>query len=133
MTLFRPSRNLTTVTAIAVACAWSALASLAAGQAPDNARWVTAWSTSQQVLSESRMTNATVRMIARTTIPGDAVRIRLDSGYGTDPVTIARAYVGQRVRGALLAAGSNRPLTFGGAATVVIPPGGTVWSDPVAL
>src|SRR5262245_24130335 len=134
MTLFRPPRNLTTVAAqVAVVCIWSACASLAAGQAPDSARWVTAWSTSQQVLGESRMTNATVRMIARTTIPGDAVRIRLDSGYGTEPVTIARAYVGHRIRGALLAAGSNRPLTFGGAATVVIPPGGTVWSDPVAL
>jgi len=30
-----------------------------------NARWLTAWSTSQQVLGEARVTNATVRMIAR--------------------------------------------------------------------
>ena len=96
-------------------------------------RWVTAWSTSQQVLGEDRISNATVRMIARVTIPGDAVRIRLDNAYGTEPVSIGRAFVGQRVRGAALAAGSNRPVTFGGASEAVIAPGATVWSDPVSL
>ncbi len=107
--------------------------SLVFGQASNGAAWFTAWSTSQQALGEARITNATIRMIARTTIPGDAVRIRLDGAYGTEPVTIARAYVGHRVRGAALAAGSNRPLTFGGAGSVVVPGGGTVWSDPVPL
>ena len=72
-------------------------------------------------------------MIARVTIPGDAVRIRLDNAYGTEPVSIGRAFVGQRVRGAALAAGSNRPVTFGGASEAVIAPGATVWSDPVSL
>jgi lysophospholipase L1-like esterase len=104
----------------------------ASGQTSD-APWVTAWATSQQALGDARITDATIRMIARVTIPGDAVRIRLDNAYGSEPVTIARAYVGQRVRGALLAAGSNRPVTFRGVATVVIPAGGTIWSDPVPL
>ncbi len=103
------------------------------GQATNATPWVTAWSTSQQGLGEAPITNATVRMIARTTIPGDAVRIRLDNAFGTEPVTIAHAYVGHRVRGAVLAAGSNRRLTFGGAAAAVIPGGGTIWSDPVPL
>jgi len=98
-----------------------------------NARWVTAWSTSQQALGEDRITNATVRMIARVTTPGDAVRVRLDNAYGTEPVTIGRAYVGHRVRGAALAAGSNRPITFSGAPETIVPAGGTVWSDPVPM
>ena len=98
-----------------------------------NARWITAWSTSQQTLGEDRITNATLRMIARVTTPGDAVRVRLDNAYGTEPVAIGRAFVGQRVRGAALAAGSNRPLTFGGASETTLPPGGTVWSDPVSI
>ena len=102
------------------------------GQAP-GASWVTAWSTSQQVLADSRVTNATVRMIVRVTVPGDAVRIRLDNAFGQEPVTIGRAFVGYRVRGPLLAAGSNRPLTFNGAPGAVVPPGGTVSSDPVRL
>jgi len=109
---------------------WAALP--ASAQQP-NTRWVTAWSTSQQVLGEDRISNATIRMIARVTTPGDAVRVRLDNAYGTEPVTIGRAFVGYRVRGAALAAGSNRPLTFSGASEAVIPAAGTVWSDPVSL
>ncbi len=54
-------------------------------------------------------------MIARVTIPGDAVRVRLDNTFGVEPVTIGRAYVGLRIQGAALAAGSNRPLSFNGA------------------
>jgi lysophospholipase L1-like esterase len=104
----------------------------ASGQ-QSTARWVTAWSTSQQVLGDDRISNATVRLIARVTTPGDAVRIRLDNAYGTEPVSIGHAFVGHRVRGAALAAGSNRPITFGGSQETVLPAGGTVWSDPVSL
>jgi lysophospholipase L1-like esterase len=103
------------------------------GRAAGAGTWVTAWATSQQALAETAVTNATVRLIARVTIPGDAVRIRLDNGFGQDPVKIGRAFVGLRVQGPLLAAGSNQPLTFGQSAEVTLPPGGTVWSDPVPL
>ena len=106
---------------------------LALQQRPGSARWVTAWSTSHQALGESRLTNASVRMIARVTSPGEAVRIRLDNTYGTNPLTIGTAYLGQRMRGATLAPGSNRRLSFDGAASVIVPPGGSVLSDPVPM
>ncbi len=51
--------------------------------------WVTAWATSHQAVSSDAITNATVRMIARVTIPGDAVRIRLDNTFGTEPLIVA--------------------------------------------
>jgi lysophospholipase L1-like esterase len=79
------------------------------------------------------VTNATVRMIARVTIGGDAVRIRLDNTYGTGPLTIGSAYVGLRVQGAALAAGSNRQVRFDKNRAVTIPAGGSVQSDPVAI
>ncbi len=44
-----------------------------------NDTWVTAWGTSQQALGETKITNATVRMIARVTIPGESVKVRLVS------------------------------------------------------
>jgi hypothetical protein len=94
---------------------------------------VTGWGASQQALSDTQITNATVRMIARVTIPGDSVRIRLDNTFGAEPVTIGRSYIGHRVQGAALAAGSNRPLRFAGAPAVTIPAGGSTWSDPVRL
>ena len=103
------------------------------GGASSAGTWVTAWATSQQALAETGITNATVRLIARVTIPGDAVRIRLDNSSSQDSVKIGRAFVGARVQGALLAAGSNKPITFGQSAEVTLPPGGTVLSDPVPL
>jgi lysophospholipase L1-like esterase len=108
----------------------------AAGRAPARpgaAAWVTAWGTSQQALSDVQITNATVRMIARVTIPGDNIRIRLDNTFGTDPVTIGRAYVGYRIQGAAVAAGSGRRVTFSGTPELTIPAGGTAWSDPIPL
>ena len=96
-------------------------------------QWVTAWGTSQHALGDAAITNATVRMIARVTIPGNTVRVRLDNAYGTAPVTIGHASVGQRIQGAALAPGSNRALTFNGTAQAVIPAGGTLVSDAVPL
>lgn len=121
-------RRMATATALAAVAAWAGPA--ARGQ---SAPWVTAWATSQQALGESTITNASVRLLARVTIPGEAVRLRFDNTFGREPVIIGRAFVGHRVRGAQVAAGSNRPVLFGGATQVSIAPGATVWSDPVAL
>jgi lysophospholipase L1-like esterase len=104
-----------------------------ARQRPPSERWITAWGSSQNGLGMTAVTNATVRMIARVTIGGDAVRIRLDNTYGTSPLTIGGAYVGQRVQGAALAAASNRQVRFNQSRTVTIPAGGSVQSDPVAI
>ena len=97
------------------------------------ARWMTAWATSQQGLGTGAVTNATVRMIARVTISGESVRIRLDNTFGTAPLSIGKAYVGQRIQGAALAAGSNRPVSFSNSASVTVPAGGSVMSDPVPM
>jgi lysophospholipase L1-like esterase len=102
-------------------------------QRASSATWITAWATSQNGLAMTPITHATVRMIARVTIPGDALRIRLDNTFGTNPVTIARGYVGHRIQGAALAVGSNHPLSFNGSAKVVIPVGASVVSEPVSL
>lgn len=128
-----PTVRIARCAAIAAVLALSLLALGPSAQSRAAARWVTAWATSPQVLGEERVTNATVRLIARVTIPGAAVRIRLSNAYGEQPVTIGRAAVGLRARGAALVAGSARPLTFDGSASVTIPAGGTVTSDTVAV
>lgn len=107
---------------------------IAAQQSPSPAgRWITAWGTSQQGLGTAALTNTTVRMIARVTIAGDAVRIRIDNTFGTAPLSIERAFVGQRIQGAALAPGSNRAVSFAKGARVVVPAGGSVTSDPVPM
>jgi lysophospholipase L1-like esterase len=119
-----------TAALVFVACASSLVA---AQESTGRAMWVTGWGTSQQALGDAQITNATVRLIARVTIPGDNVRIRLDNTFGTTSVTIGRAYVGYRVQGAAIASGSNRPITFDGGTKATIPGGGSIWSDPVRL
>lgn len=103
--------------------------------AKGKAQWISAWGFSQQNLAPETetVTDATVRMIARSTIPGSHVRVQLQNTFGTEQLTFDAAYVGQRANGALLVPGSNHPLTFGGMASVTIPPGGSVTSDPVEL
>lgn len=98
-----------------------------------SARWITAWGTSQQALGTTVVTNATVRMIARVTIPGEAVRVRIDNTFGTTPLVIGKTYVGKRIQGATLAAGSNRQVVFKTSASATVPPGGSVTSDPVPM
>jgi hypothetical protein len=103
------------------------------GRGKGRAEWVAAWGTSQNTLSAVVLTNATIRMIARVSIPGDAVRIRLDNTYGTAPVTIGAARVGPRVQAGDVAAGTSRQVFFRGSPSVTIPVGGSVTSDAVRL
>src|ERR1700692_4107799 len=95
--------------------------------------WVTAWATSQQGLGPAKIGNATVRMIARVTVPGESVRDRLDNTFGTAPVVFGKDTLGLRGRGPAVAAGLVRPLTFAGKDSVTIAAGASVTSDPVAL
>ncbi len=96
-------------------------------------RWITAWGTSQNGLGMNTVTNTTVRMIARVTVSGDAVRIRLDNTFGTTQLMVGRAYVGHRVQGAALATGSNQQVFFNTSAAARVPVGGTLTSDPVRI
>ncbi len=119
-----------TIVAVALGCALGSLV-LARAQRPSAEHWVTAWGSSLQGPTTTTLTNATVRMIARVTIPGDALRIRIDNSFGMKPLKISRAFLGLRTTGGALAKGSNRQVLFKGAGAVTIPPGGSVLSDAV--
>ena len=98
-------------------------------------QWVASWASSHQGPSaeDELLTNATVRMIARSTAAGDRLRVRLENTFGTAPVAIGAASVGLQNRGAVVVAGSMRPLLFNGSTTVTIAAGDAVTSDPVLL
>ena len=96
-------------------------------------RWVTAWTTSQQTLGERTLSNATVRLMARVTASGESIRVRLDNTYGTDPLVVGGAALGEPMRGATLSPGSSRVIRFDGATRITVPAGGSVQSDPVMM
>jgi lysophospholipase L1-like esterase len=116
-----------------IACAATLFLVTGTAAQQQRGRWITAWGTSQQALGATGLSNATVRMIARVTIAGEAVRIRLDNAYGASPLSVGKAYVGLRIQGAVLATNSNRQVFFDKSAQVTVPAGGSVTSDPVPL
>ena len=75
----------------------------------------------------------TFRLIVRPDLWDRQARIRLSNAFGTKPVTFDGVYVGLQLASAALLRGSNRPVAFGGKASVTVPPGGSVWSDAIAL
>lgn len=107
------------------------------------ATWTTAWTASPQPRWDGDFAlptklpyhfwNQTLRQVARTSIGGRRVRVLLSNAYGTRPLEIGAAQVALSAGGASIVEGSNRPLTFGGATSVTIPPGAPMLSDPVDL
>ncbi|MER8002496.1 SGNH/GDSL hydrolase family protein [Streptomyces sp. NPDC095613] len=126
----RRSRRTLAVLALALSTALALpTASTAAGPAAPTTTVVT-WGASADRVDAS-VPDRTHRVVLRTSAGGSALRVRLSNAFGTEPVTFGRAYVGLRETGAALVPGTNRPLTFRGAASVTVPPGGSVYSDPL--
>ncbi len=106
--------------------------------------WVPAW-TGRGPLSTTITTNRTfldptpnlsgrtLRVMANLTTGGAAVRVRLSQRFSTSSLDIEAAHVAVRAGGSNIIPETDRPLTFAGNATVSVPAGEDVWSDPVAL
>ena len=123
-----PRRFVFAVFAVSLTLGLSAVAEQTAG-----AEWVTAWATSQQTFGDISLTDATVRLMARVTATGESIRVRLDNTFGTRPLIIGAAAVGEPMRGATLTPGSSQAIRFDGATRVTVPAGGSVQSDPVVM
>ena len=77
--------------------------------------------------------NQTVRLIIRTSIGGDNVRVRISNEYGDRTLAIGAAHIAVRESGATIDATTDRVLTFGGHPTLRLRPGAIAFSDPVGL
>lgn len=73
----------------------------------------------------------TVRQAIRPAGGGDALRVHLSNRYGTAPLEIGGAHLARRTRGSGTDPATDTVLLFGGAATVTVPPGEELVSDPV--
>jgi lysophospholipase L1-like esterase len=133
-----------------------------AAQAPGTSRelhWVSTWGTAQQLAAETlpvwvvpppRQPNEppprpllppyprsfqdqTVRMIVRTSVAGDSVRLTLSNALGVDTLRVGAVHVALRGRESAIVAETDRTVTFGGKASFSIQPGALVVSDAVAL
>jgi lysophospholipase L1-like esterase len=84
-------------------------------------------------LSRSGFANQTLREIVFTHAGGQKVRLRIANTFGAQPLTIGQADVAFQDSGAAVVPESERRLTFNGEASVTIPVGAEVYSDPVPL
>jgi lysophospholipase L1-like esterase len=78
-------------------------------------------------------TDQTLRLIVHTSTGGHRVRIRLSNEMGSTLLRIGSAHIGVRASGAVVAADTDRVLTFGGARSVTIGAGARVVSDGIHL
>ena len=81
----------------------------------------------------SGVTNQTVRMIVRTSIGGQTVRVRLSSALGGTSVALGAARIAIRAAGSAIVPGSDRVLTFSGKPAATLYAGELLVSDPVNL
>jgi lysophospholipase L1-like esterase len=99
--------------------------------------WIGTWGASpspqlpKNTLGISAQT--TLREIVHVSAGGSLVRVRLSNAYGKEAVEIGSAHIALRDHGAAIVAGSDHALTFGGEASVSIPPNALVLSDPISL
>ena len=124
-------------------CAFSVFALVLTPIAPSRAQstphqqWVGTWATSPYLaeggMNIRMLSGVTLREIAHISTGGAQVRIRFTNEFGLDPLTISDAHVALSAGGNSIQPASDHAITFGGANTVNVPPGGAIFSDPVAL
>ncbi|MDB5746631.1 MAG: hydrolase family protein [Massilia sp.] len=107
----------------------------AQAQTGPSERWCATWGSAPAgpppSASMQSYTGQTLRLVARASIGGSRVRIRVSNEMGSTPLRIGRATIALRTGGASIA--SPRQLSFGGVASITIPAGAPALSDPVDL
>lgn len=98
-----------------------------------SASWGTAPAGPPPAANTMNFSSQTLRLIARASIGGPRVRVRLSNEMGSTPLRIGAASIALRASGSTVQTGSIRQLTFGGSSTIVVPAGAPAVSDPVAL
>ncbi|MDQ0143099.1 SGNH/GDSL hydrolase family protein [Cupriavidus necator] len=123
----------------------AAIASSAASANPPQDRaWLTSWMASQQPVWQpdalplptgvpAVLADQTVRQVVRLSVGGGRLRVVLSNPYGRQPVVIGAAQLAPHAGGGRIDTAGSRAVTFGGSATVTIPAGQSVASDPVAF
>jgi lysophospholipase L1-like esterase len=97
-------------------------------------RWVGTWTASPQPASSPlAIDGQTLRQVVHVSIGGRRVRVRLSNAYGGSDVFVGAAHVALHAGGASIVGGTDRVLTFNGSATITIPAGTVMVSDPVTL
>jgi lysophospholipase L1-like esterase len=130
----------TLLSAAALALAAALPAARLAQAAP---AWQAAWTTPLQAVPDlahppglyekPEVAGRTVRQIIYPDLDGREARLRLSNRYGSQPLIVERAVIARSDGAAGLVAGTAAAVTFGGRATLTLPPGAEADSDAIAF
>jgi lysophospholipase L1-like esterase len=79
------------------------------------------------------LVDSTLREIVHTSISGKTLRVRFSNEFGTEPLTIDAATIAVSTGANSIDGGSLHDLKFKDSASIVIPAGAMVVSDPVSM
>ena len=79
------------------------------------------------------LTGRTLRVMAHLTAGGSQVRVRLSQRFSATSLGTGAGHVAIRSSGSDIASGTDRPLTFAGRSSAIVPAGSDLWSDSVTL
>jgi len=77
--------------------------------------------------------NQTLRQIMHVSVGGSAARVRFSNLFGTAPLSVTGAHIARAAAASAIDVSSDAALPFGGQASVTIPAGQELWSDPSPL
>jgi lysophospholipase L1-like esterase len=101
------------------------------------AQWVGTWAASafggDPWHTVPTLVDSTLREIVHTSLAGNAVRVRLTNEFGREPLRVDAATIGVSAGVSSVDASTLHELSFGGMASIVIPPGAEVLSDAVPM
>src|SRR4051794_29977436 len=90
-----------------------------AAAAPRSQHWVGTWGTSPQLADEPQhVKGATIRELAKLSLGGPRLRLRLSNAYGAEPVTIGAVHLALHGKAAAIDPASDRAVTFHGKPSV---------------
>jgi lysophospholipase L1-like esterase len=113
-------------------------------------KWTTSWATATEDIRDGfwmskghfppmSLDGNTLRMFTRASIGGDVLRVKFSNEFGHQPLTIQAAHIAEaasvnasETKGAIKT-NTDTQLTFSGSLQVVLQPGQTLYSDPVAF
>ena len=115
----------------------SALSAQTAEPKSPPASWVGTWATSpfdgDPWHTIPTLVDSTLREVVHTSIAGSELRVRFTNEFGTEALRIGAASISLSTGQGNIDTASLHGLTFGGASSIVIPPGAEALSDPVPL
>ncbi|QGZ62582.1 SGNH/GDSL hydrolase family protein [Paraburkholderia acidisoli] len=105
--------------------------------------WVTSWATTLQQIPQRdalpalyrapNVAGRTVRQIVYPTLGGKVARIHVSNLYGRTPLVIEAMAIAPSAGGSAASEAGSVKVTFGGKASVSVPPGAGLDSDPVQI